>query len=195
MRQKTKELIFEGALRSFAEKGYNETTMEQIAIACGVAKGTLYYNFKTKEELYIFVIESGIERFMNMIKDYIESSDHNYFRQRIIRLIEAHMEFFQKETAFCQLLLSKVWGVEERQFTIRHVLQRYFQLLENEVDLAKEKGLIPQSIDSQVAASSFFGTVGFTAMRSIILGRSLDEPTLRFTIQTLVLQSLGIYEE
>lgn len=195
MRQKTKELIFEGALRSFAEKGYNETTMEQIAIACGVAKGTLYYNFKTKEELYIFVIESGVERFIAMIKDYTESSGHNHFRQRIIRLIEAHLEFFQKEAAFCRLLLSKVWGVEERQFTIRHVLQGYFQLLESEVDLAKEKGIIPQRIDSQIAASSFFGTVGFTAMRSIILGRSLDDPALRYTLQTLILQSLGIYEE
>lgn len=156
MRQKTKELIFEGALRSFAEKGYNETTMEQIAIASGVAKGTLYYNFKTKEELYIFVIESGVEGFISMIKDYIESSDHNHFRQRIIRLIEAHLDFFQREASFCRLLLSKVWGVEERQFTIRHILQGYFLLLEDEVDLAKEKGIISQNIDSQIAASVFF---------------------------------------
>jgi len=195
MRQKTKELIFQGALRSFAEKGYNETTMEQIAEACGVAKGTLYYNFKTKEELYIFVLETGVERFITMIKDYIESSDHTYFRERMIRLIHAHLDFFQKETSFCRLLLSKVWGVEERQHTIRHVLQDYFKLLEKEVDLAKEKGVIPQGIDSKVAASCFFGVVGFSSMRNIILGRSLDDPSFRYTIQLLILQSLGIYDE
>lgn len=195
MRQKTKELIFEGALQSFAERGYNETTMDQIAEACGVAKGTLYYNFKTKEELYIFVIESGVDRFIQMINNYIEGTDTDQFRARIIRLIEAHLDFFQKETAFCRLLLSKVWGAEERQFTIRHILQNYFKFLEGEVEVAKEKGMIPPGIDSQTAASSFFGTVGFTAMRSLILGRSLDDPSIRYTIQNLVLHSLGIYQE
>lgn len=195
MRSKTKELIFDGALRCFAEKGYNETTMEQIAETCGVAKGTLYYNFKTKEELYIFVIESGVARFIKMIRDYMETADPNHFRMRITRLIEAHLDFFQKETAFCRLLLSKVWGAEERQFTIRHILQDYFQLLEDAVNHGKKSGIISQTIDSQTAANSFFGMVGFTAMRSLILGRSLDDPAIRYTLQTLVLHSLGVYED
>lgn len=195
MRLKTKELIFDGALRSFAEKGYNETTMEQIAEACGVAKGTLYYNFKTKEELYIFVIELGVERFIRMIRDYIEAADPNYFRMRLTRLIDAHLDFFQQETSFCRLLLSKVWGAEERQYTIRHVLQDYFQLLENEVDYAKKLGIVPHSMDSQTTANSFFGMIGFTAMRSLILGRPLDDPSIRYTLQSLVLHSMGVYEE
>jgi TetR/AcrR family transcriptional regulator len=195
LRAKTKELIFQGALKAFAEKGYNETTMEQISELCGVAKGTLYYNFKTKEDLYIFVMESGVQRFIEKITDFVEVVSPDDFRQRVVRLIEAHLEFFQKETDFCRLLLSKGWGTQERHYTIRHVLQKYFELIESELQLAKDRGKLSSIIDVRTTASSFFGMLAFTAMRTIIYGQSLEEPAVRYSLQSLALHALGIFEE
>ncbi|AMA71400.1 MULTISPECIES: TetR/AcrR family transcriptional regulator [Aneurinibacillus] len=195
MRAKTKELIFQGALKAFAEKGFNETTMEQIAEICGVAKGTLYYNFKTKEDLYIFVMESGVQNFIGMIHDYVDVVNKNDFRQRVIRLIEAHLDFFQNEQDFCRLLLSRSWGTQERHHTIRYVLQEYFVLLEQELQTAKEKGKLPSNIEVNAVASSFFGMIGFTAMRTIIHEGTLDNPGLRYSLQNLALHMLGIFEE
>jgi TetR/AcrR family transcriptional regulator len=195
MRIKTKELIFQGALKAFAEKGFNETTMEQIAEICGVAKGTLYYNFKTKEELYIFVMESGVQNFITMIQDYIDVVSENNFRQRMIRLTEAHLDFFQNEQDFCRLLLSRSWGTQERHHTIRHVMQKYFALLENEIQNAKKQEKVPSTLDCKVVASSLFGMIGFTAMRTIIHEESLDNPAMRYSLQNLVLHMLGIFEE
>ncbi|MPM64998.1 hypothetical protein SDC9_111890 [bioreactor metagenome] len=43
---KTKMTIFEAAIKTFSNSGYNGTTMDQVAEAAGVAKGTLYYHFK-----------------------------------------------------------------------------------------------------------------------------------------------------
>ncbi|MFT9850230.1 TetR/AcrR family transcriptional regulator [Aneurinibacillus sp. REN35] len=195
MRAKTKELIFQGALKAFANKGFNETTMEQIAEICGVAKGTLYYNFKTKEDLYIFVMESGVQNFTTMIQDYIDVVPKEDFRERVIRLIEAHLDFFQNEQDFCRMLLSRSWGTQDRHHTIRHVLQRYFVLLENEIQAAKDNGQLPAELDVRVVASSLFGMIGFTAMRAIIHEESIDAPALRYSLQNLVLHMLGIFEE
>ncbi|CEH27948.1 hypothetical protein AM501_14795 [Aneurinibacillus migulanus] len=195
MRAKTRELIFQGALKAFAEKGFNETTMEQIAEICGVAKGTLYYNFKTKEDLYIFVMESGVQNFTALIQDYMDVVSPDDFRQRTIRLIEAHLDFFQNEQDFCRLLLSRGWGTQERHHTIRHVLQKYFVLLEQELQAAKNNQKLHSGIDVAVTASSLFGMIGFTAMRAIIHEEALDNSSLRYSLQNLVLHMLGIYEE
>ncbi|WP_027417984.1 TetR/AcrR family transcriptional regulator [Aneurinibacillus terranovensis] len=195
MRVKTKELIFQGALKAFADKGYNETTMEQIAEICGVAKGTLYYNFKTKEDLYVFVMESGVQRFIEKIKDFIEIVEPVEFRTRMMRLVEAHLDFFQNETDFCRLLLSKGWGTQERHYTIRHVLQSYFEVLESELETARKLGKVPSIMDIRTTASSIFGMLAFTAMRSIIHGQTLDDPSIRYSLQSLVLHALGIFEE
>ena len=47
---KTKRKIFETSMKLFAEKGYDATSIEEITATVGVAKGTLYYHFSSKEE-------------------------------------------------------------------------------------------------------------------------------------------------
>ena len=48
---KTKNLIFESAIKIFSESGYRGATMDDIAANASLAKGTLYYHFKSKEEI------------------------------------------------------------------------------------------------------------------------------------------------
>ena len=48
-------------MKLFAEKGYDATSIEEITATVGVAKGTLYYHFSSKEEIFNFLIEEGIK--------------------------------------------------------------------------------------------------------------------------------------
>ncbi|MCM2998878.1 TetR/AcrR family transcriptional regulator [Paenibacillus cellulositrophicus] len=52
-----KEKILESAIRLFAEKGYQATSIQDIADDCSIAKGSLYKHFSSKEELYISILE------------------------------------------------------------------------------------------------------------------------------------------
>ena len=54
---KTKRKIFETSMKLFAEKGYDATSIEEITATVGVAKGTLYYHFSSKEEIFNFLRE------------------------------------------------------------------------------------------------------------------------------------------
>jgi AcrR family transcriptional regulator len=49
--------IFEAAIKCFAEKGYYETTMDDIVRQSGLSKGTLYWHFESKKELFRHLIE------------------------------------------------------------------------------------------------------------------------------------------
>ena len=49
--EETRERIVDAALQLFREKGFDETTMRDIAAAAGVATGAAYYYFRSKEEL------------------------------------------------------------------------------------------------------------------------------------------------
>ena len=64
---KTKRKIFETSMRLFAEKGYDATSIEDITETVGVAKGTLYYHFTSKEEIFDFLIEEGIKLLQNSV--------------------------------------------------------------------------------------------------------------------------------
>ena len=64
---KTKRKIFETSMKLFAEKGYDATSIEEITATVGVAKGTLYYHFSSKEEIFNFLVEEGIKLLQNSI--------------------------------------------------------------------------------------------------------------------------------
>lgn len=53
----TRDQILHAALACFAEKGYHKTTMDDIVAASGLSKGTLYWYFKSKQELFISLID------------------------------------------------------------------------------------------------------------------------------------------
>ena len=75
---KTKRKIFETSMKLFAEKGYDATSIEEITATVGVAKGTLYYHFSSKEEIFQFLIEEGIKLLKNSInKSYCTNTNKN----------------------------------------------------------------------------------------------------------------------
>ena len=59
-RRETLERIAETGLRLFAEKGYDATTLEDVAAAAGISARTFFYYFKTKDEILKFWQGSGI---------------------------------------------------------------------------------------------------------------------------------------
>jgi AcrR family transcriptional regulator len=65
----TKEKIIEVALKVFGRKGYFKTTVDDIANAVGLAKGTLYLYFKDKESLYIATIDHQFENALNFLSE------------------------------------------------------------------------------------------------------------------------------
>jgi AcrR family transcriptional regulator len=52
-----RERILQAALGMFALKGFDDTAMEDIALAIGCSKGGLYYHFRDKEQLFANVVE------------------------------------------------------------------------------------------------------------------------------------------
>ncbi|MBE0433602.1 TetR/AcrR family transcriptional regulator [candidate division WOR-3 bacterium] len=77
MRQKepkTREKILKNALRLFAAKGFFRTTVEDIALATGVAKGTVYLYFRDKQDLYAAAIDEHFNRALNMLSEVAAAS-------------------------------------------------------------------------------------------------------------------------
>lgn len=67
--------ITDAAMRTFAEKGYDATRVDDVARRAGVSKGLLYLYFKTKEELFKAVVRSFVTPHLDSLVDVTESSD------------------------------------------------------------------------------------------------------------------------
>src|SRR3954447_601704 len=76
LRQKRTELILETAEEILSKKGYHATSMDEIAAQTGVAKGTLYQHFPTKEDLFFALIEQALAQFEHMVQEVANSSSN-----------------------------------------------------------------------------------------------------------------------
>lgn len=81
-----KNKIIESAERMFAEKGYEATSIQDIADDCSIAKGSLYKFFPSKEDLYIEIMEVHFARIMEdaeQIRERTELSSRELFVEEI----------------------------------------------------------------------------------------------------------------
>lgn len=86
---KTRSLIIDIARQLFAKNGVDNTTMNDIAIASGKGRRTLYTYFKNKDEVYYAVIESELERLTERMDEVAEMRIRP--QEKIIELIYCHL--------------------------------------------------------------------------------------------------------
>ena len=63
--------ILDAAAQLFGRRPYHEVRMDDIAAQAGVAKGTLYLRFKTKEDLYLALVVNGMERLFEEVRQKV----------------------------------------------------------------------------------------------------------------------------
>ena len=100
--------LFEAAAGIFAGKGYHKATVEEIARTIGVAKGTLYYHFENKEELYLAVIREGVSLFKQKLDRVVATNAPP--PEKIGMLIEGQLLFFEQEKDFVFLFLKELFA-------------------------------------------------------------------------------------
>lgn len=83
-----KEQIIEAAAKLFSKKSYHDVTMDQIAQEVGVAKGTIYLYFDSKEKLYLEILEDTYEEIESILEKEIAKNDPAPEKlKKILRLI------------------------------------------------------------------------------------------------------------
>lgn len=87
---KTRAKLVDVARQLFAKKGVDDTTMNDIAVASKKGRRTLYTYFKSKEDIYMAVVESELE----MLSDAMEQVAKKDITpdEKILKLIETHLD-------------------------------------------------------------------------------------------------------
>ncbi|RAT94119.1 TetR/AcrR family transcriptional regulator [Brevibacillus sp. Leaf182] len=67
----TKEKIFQAALRLFARKGFEATSIRDIALEAEVTSSTLYHYMKTKEDLLVAIMQEGLQTLLGNAKEVL----------------------------------------------------------------------------------------------------------------------------
>jgi AcrR family transcriptional regulator len=90
--EETRERILNAALQLFREKGFDETTMRDVAAAAEMATGAAYYYFRSKEDLVMALYARSAEEKRGFLPDAIELTKE--LKKRLRAVIDANFEQF-----------------------------------------------------------------------------------------------------
>lgn len=135
---KTKRKIFDASMKLFAEKGYEGTSIEDITQEVGVAKGTLYYHFTSKEEIFQFLISEGMNLLENSIQIKIDKQKNYIDKIRSIILIQ--IKIVSKYEKFMTILATEMWGNSNRSALCMKYVDEYIKIIKEILDQAIQAG-------------------------------------------------------
>ena len=173
-------LILQAAEEVLQEKGYYDTSMDEIAARVGIAKGTIYTHFPGKEELVVAIFKRNTETFLQGIDGVIAAEPTPTAK------LEALLEFiytglYSKQT---RLLSSMYNGVDIKRMIVEKggcmselwacVVSHVTQLLEE----GKVAGEITSAIPTKVMVFSFFSMFSPKSYDRLLLGEDFSQQDL-----------------
>ena len=150
-RTRNRARILDAALAVFTRKGYHEAKMEDIARLAKVAKGTLYYNFESKAQLFSAMVTEGMERIIETVRRELDSDLH--FPDHFRKLLDVNIALHRQYRDLFKVSFNKLsFGLEPEVLRrIEAVRDRYVAFIEDLLLTGQAKGYL-KPIDAHLAA-------------------------------------------
>jgi len=101
--------ILEAARKVFASKGFNDATVDDIASAAGVAKGTVYLYYGSKRDIYFAALKFGIEQMYSMLQEELRKVSTP--AEKLRRLIAVKLAYFDDNRDFFKIYYSELGNI------------------------------------------------------------------------------------
>ena len=163
----TREKLYAAAVSLIGEQGYHGTTVDDIVERAGVAKGTVYYHFAGKEELFQAMLTDGLERLSDAFRTQVDAHDDPV--EALDGIVRTELSFIHDNQAFSKLLMSELWrGDRVWREALVMLRERYVSCVVVVLRRGVESGAFRSDLDPERAASILFGTIATAALDWLI---------------------------
>jgi AcrR family transcriptional regulator len=116
--------ILQAACRIFARLGYSATNVEEIANEAGMAKGTVYLYFKSKEEIFVAVLARHVETLTDRTIEGMSAAET--FADRLTVFLNLRLAYLQHNQDFLRIYFAEFGNCGSRSALISDVIGKHF---------------------------------------------------------------------
>lgn len=153
---RSRTAILRAAEHIFAEKGLDGARTEAIAAAAGVNKALLYYYFKSKDDLYLAILESHLKEFLKQATGVL--SGDGPVGETVLRYVSMHFDFISARPAYPRLM-QRFMMARGRHF--ERLARKYFLPVAAKFQAVIERGIRTGELRS---ADSFHTAISLVAL-------------------------------
>lgn len=154
----------------FAELGFDQARMEDVATGCGIPKPTLYYHFKGKEEILSWLLERLLRDLSTDIGAILD--DAQPARARLTQMFTVYLQLFADHPDVCQVLLSELGRITRIPELADSIWSAFHEPMRKVLDEGQRDGTL-RDLDPEATASAVFGSVTMVGLHYVVTGQPL----------------------
>jgi AcrR family transcriptional regulator len=132
------QAIREAAMRVVTRKGYDHVTVQDIADEAGIAKGTVYLYFKSREDIFEKTMSFSFEELRQRIGEATECG--GTFSECVERVVETQLDYFEQRQEFFRLYLAMAEPLGARRLRKHACYRTYIAQIASMVEAATARG-------------------------------------------------------
>ena len=154
--------VLSNAARLFREKGFERTSLKEIAEACNMLPGSLYYRYNSKEALLVELMRRGVDLVTAEVESAYASSDDPVERLRLC--INAHLRalLVDSDAVYVLLFEWRALGPQAREEIIE-LRDQYESLWAEILETMIEQGVIRKNVDGRLLRLIGLGALNWVA--------------------------------
>ena len=172
----------------FAEHGFDDAKIDDVARSIGVPRATLYYYFSGKEDILAFLLRTLLEDVAAEVQRAVSGEGDGVARLRAA--LRAQLEVLAGNPETAQLLVANIGRAGRLADIAVAVNAAFHDPVITILRAGIEDGSI-RGVDPERAASALFGAVILTGLHEIVLHRGLDPDDVLDDVSTVVLDGLA----
>lgn len=165
--------ILDAAVEVIAENGYFHSPVSAIAARAGVADGTIYLYFKSKDEVLRTAIDTTFERFYKQVAERFETLEGP--REQLEYIAQVHLESHAVNRSMAILMQTEIRQSAKfiAEFSHHHLV-KYIQVVREVVRRGQKEGIFRADVSDGVVAHCMFGAIDELLSSAVFTGRVYD---------------------
>ncbi|MGC8603400.1 MAG: TetR/AcrR family transcriptional regulator, partial [Desulfomonilaceae bacterium] len=186
------DTIIDAAKRVFAEKDFARATISEIANLAGVADGTIYEYFRSKEDIFLCLVTNRLNSYLEKATQAFDIKSPD---RKLRRLIKYHFSNFLSDRDFLKVFLFRL-PVNYKFYTSKafEVFRSYCGLIEDVIEEGKVSGVFRSSVNSRVFRNMFLGSFNHMSTRWLISRESAQVDRMQEIEQVTDLLTSAVME-
>lgn len=175
--QDSRDEILKAAMHLFANRGFHETSMSEVAREARVSKALIFWHFKTKEDLFLAVLNRLLEPYFI---DFAEEAQQLDERQQTLKLVELYLVFVRDNASSVRFFLAQLLREQKISDALSEQVMKlyssYRAMLVELITRAREKRLCETGLSPATAAAFIVSALNGLLIEFLFMGSGVIEP-------------------
>jgi TetR/AcrR family fatty acid metabolism transcriptional regulator len=190
-----RERILDAAVKVFAAEGFYNAKVAQIAQEAGVADGTIYLYFKSKDDLLISLFEDRMEGINANLRNALSASPAAADKLRSV--VRLHLELVEQNRHMAEVICVELR--QSSKFIKEYANPKFgefLRLIAGAIVEGQRSGELRSDLDAPMVARAMFGALDELALAWLVRGKDrIDIPRAVDQMSTLFIEGLRKKEQ